>query len=1412
MRFQTFVLSAAFLLPLLVTLFLSPPSTEGQHLRLISYMPIETGPGAAATAMMGAFNARPNASSSVDFFSTSVGPPFQMDSWTLSFGGPDIIPVTRSPSATSDLGKLVERGLLANLTDIWMASGLENDVMDFARDFVTSSTGAIAGIPVGADTNVCMYRKSIFSSLNITAPGPGSNLDDLHAICEIITASGFPCLGIDVAPGFGIPPTYYFDILALRMYGRSFYEPFTQGAIPMTDPRVLDVFSVLTKLTTGSTPDLADKPSTGDFYYSDTMLADNLAIFCGFEISSIAAIVSGVPNSDLGAFPFPEYTGPRAYDFPASPASTPERHIIHPDERGEIGALGAYGAATNGLFLNQSLEVLAFMARQDVLAGVTPYFFSGYPIRKSLRPTIVGERVQISIQAVEDAGALYFRTSDLAGEPELYTPFSELITQFQRAHDKVTAMQLANTTLPSLEAIRIRVLFSKTGLPVIDPAPGTYTQGVQITLTPAAANAGAVVFYTLDGSEPSTSSSVYSSGIRLEDSGSYVIRAVALQESLSVSDELRSEYVINIPPPAAMVAPPSDSSTSTLLVAILIPALVCVTCIGIAVAVFIYRKKTVTYTLSSDSDLVIPPEELFIGASIGMGAYGEVFKGTWRTTPVAIKQMFASSMGGSATGTGTGTGTGTSNTAASRNNSLQKLASNASGTATRKSRKTKFSRAALKAFVEEATHLARLRHPNILIFMGITVKPCPGIVTEFMNRGSLYSVLHDRSLVLPVAIRYKWAHNIAQGIAFLASSSVVHGDIKSLNVLFDSSWIPKICDFGLSALVPNAPTHTQPKGWRAGKKNNKVSPGAGAPGSGGEGSSAQTSRADLESGLGGGGKTLDSSVGGGTDDVNTATVGTLFWSAPEVLDGGPQTVESDIYALAVTVWELATRKDVYEGENPLAVAVQVVQAGRRPDLGMVPSSFETLIPLVESMWVADPAARVSLSHIEAVLSTTYNDDTLVFPHPVSRPTGETFVTHVADLGYIDLVLSSVTTGLEALAQWKAGVEEATEATHGAIAAHGVASVSVLHQTERDATAFHAALSRTDTTSGITAGITAFGEIGYDMTARTLNGPVFDAIRVHWRDTFGSGSGPAADLDFGGCDGLAVGNLPTALQVTRPANYRPEKGGNVFLWSGPDVVHMCNQASEQTHSLYARVFTFGKYEIHTLMRQDDNPDAATTVLGAVAASRAAAQLDPSVLDGPVGVCLAYPNVSLVFDAGHSDPDSTLEKVMEAPLRKPVALAVGQSVASALSTLHANSIAHGSLKPENITVDMSGSPTEKAPAARVAGACLFPISMSLGSMTLVPSVAYQSPEMLHGDTPSATCDIFVLGTILYEMYSGSPAFAGSNAIQVSFTILSGKRPDLDTIASRDPHIADLIRDCWSPDPSSRPTADQVLDRLA
>jgi serine/threonine protein kinase len=62
------------------------------------------------------------------------------------------------------------------------------------------------------------------------------------------------------------------------------------------------------------------------------------------------------------------------------------------------------------------------------------------------------------------------------------------------------------------------------------------------------------------------------------------------------------------------------------------------------------------------------------------------------------------------------------------------------------------------------------------------------VVTEFMSRGSLYAVLHDKTLVLTDGMRVQFLNSIAQGMAYLHSQGIVHRDLKSHNVLVNSTW------------------------------------------------------------------------------------------------------------------------------------------------------------------------------------------------------------------------------------------------------------------------------------------------------------------------------------------------------------------------------------------------------------------------------------------------------------------------------------------------------------------------------------------------------------------------------------------------------------------------------------------------
>ena len=100
----------------------------------------------------------------------------------------------------------------------------------------------------------------------------------------------------------------------------------------------------------------------------------------------------------------------------------------------------------------------------------------------------------------------------------------------------------------------------------------------------------------------------------------------------------------------------------------------------------------------------------------------------------------------------------------------------------------------------EMQTLARIRHPNICLFLGadITSGKNPLLVTEYCERGSMWHVLHESDEPLPWALRIAMATDAATALWFLHSNGLIHADVKTPNLLVTGSWQVKVSDFGLS--------------------------------------------------------------------------------------------------------------------------------------------------------------------------------------------------------------------------------------------------------------------------------------------------------------------------------------------------------------------------------------------------------------------------------------------------------------------------------------------------------------------------------------------------------------------------------------------------------------------------------------
>lgn len=140
--------------------------------------------------------------------------------------------------------------------------------------------------------------------------------------------------------------------------------------------------------------------------------------------------------------------------------------------------------------------------------------------------------------------------------------------------------------------------------------------------------------------------------------------------------------------------------------------------------------------VSSDvADMMnIDSGDIKLDKELGRGAFGIVYKGSWRGTPVAIKRC-------------------------SNMNEEQ-----------------------IAEFIGEATFMIKnvRPHPNIVQFLGAALKPEPIIVMEFLAGGALTSVLEDPSILLTLQDQLGLMIGIATGLIHLHHEQIVHRVLRLL--------------------------------------------------------------------------------------------------------------------------------------------------------------------------------------------------------------------------------------------------------------------------------------------------------------------------------------------------------------------------------------------------------------------------------------------------------------------------------------------------------------------------------------------------------------------------------------------------------------------------------------------------------
>ena len=165
----------------------------------------------------------------------------------------------------------------------------------------------------------------------------------------------------------------------------------------------------------------------------------------------------------------------------------------------------------------------------------------------------------------------------------------------------------------------------------------------------------------------------------------------------------------------------------------------------------------------------------------------------------------------------------------------------------------------------------------------------------------------------------------------------------------------------------------------------------------------------------------------------------------------------------------------------------------------------------------------------------------------------------------------------------------------------------------------------------------------------------------------------------------------------------------------------------------------------------------------------------------------------------------------------------AVADAVGYAHSEGVIHRDLKPSNvivgefgetIVVDWGLARDRKSSVPEPASDLLPSASGSLSTISgkVIGTPAYMSPEQARGELVDERADVYAIGAMLYELYTGAPPHEGTTPQAVLDRVLAGPARPLCELGQVPDELATIVDKAMARDPDARyPTASALAEDL-